>query len=301
MISLTLFAFVLHASANKTAISFDPESPDYEETLFNYVNSLSPVILKDPLFLDQPTIGNNSLSANATLARGAKVTHSNFNLRKLKQLKLLVVGMMSKKMISEAQDVSGSGFGRYCFYGCHCLPDAEHSKDSKPFGTPIDAIDSTCKQMGVCYKCLESKYSGKKKQCKPEDTNYKYTIIEENGQGIDIECSPKNNECAQDVCLCDRKFAMDVTEHEHIWDPSFHSVKGNFVRDKRCKKRETSVHHGGNNAKPDGVCCGMDSWPNVSLRKKGEKCCGRVSYNDQRKECCNSKRSEITSLGMCNP
>lgn len=62
MISLILFAFVLHASANKTAISFDPESPDYEETLFNYVNSLSPVILKDPLFLDQP-VCSQSLSA----------------------------------------------------------------------------------------------------------------------------------------------------------------------------------------------------------------------------------------------
>ena len=49
----------------------------------------------------------------------------------------------------------GSGFGRYCFYGCHCLPDAEHAKVSPPFGIPIDGVDRTCRQMGTCYKCLE--------------------------------------------------------------------------------------------------------------------------------------------------
>ena len=30
----------------------------------------------------------------------------------------------------------GTGFGRYCFYGCHCLPDHEHASKSKPFGKP---------------------------------------------------------------------------------------------------------------------------------------------------------------------
>ena len=49
----------------------------------------------------------------------------------------------------------GSGFGRYCFYGCHCLPDEEHARESPPIGIPIDNIDRTCKQMGSCYQCLK--------------------------------------------------------------------------------------------------------------------------------------------------
>ena len=80
---------------------------------------------------------------------------SKLNLRKLKQLKVLVVAVMNQTMLNEDATVKGSGFGRYCFYGCHCLPDAEHSAVSKPMGMPIDAIDNTCRQMGTCYKCLE--------------------------------------------------------------------------------------------------------------------------------------------------
>ena len=40
--------------------------------------------------------------------------------------------------ISEAAD--GRGFGRYCYYGCHCMPDRDHS-DHAVFGRPIDNID----------------------------------------------------------------------------------------------------------------------------------------------------------------
>jgi len=305
---ITLSALAFHASAS--SITFDPEAANYEEVVFNYVQSLGPVVTEDPFFLASKS-GNSSQSV-----RGGKLTHADFDLRRLRQLKLVIVAVMSVKMINEAKDakdqdgnsmLSGSGFGRYCFYGCHCLPDAEHSVVSKPMGTPIDKIDETCKQMGTCYKCLEHKYNAKKKECKPEDTNYKYEIIEEEitikgkkyKQGVDIICNAKgNSECAQDVCLCDRQFAMDVKEHETKWDVKYHSNKSNFVREKECKKKPAG-NNGNNNRSPGppATCCG--SLPLVTAQKRGDKCCGYVSYNDKTKECCNQNTSEVLTRGLC--
>ena len=55
--------------------------------------------------------------------------------------------------------------------------------------------------------CLEKDGSNK---CQPEKTNYAYTL-----NNNEITCNGDlNNECQQDVCMCDKAFADNVSEHE---------------------------------------------------------------------------------------
>ena len=52
MIFLTLSAFVSQTMATRSVVTFDPESEDYEMTIFNFVTSLSNATLQDPDFLE---------------------------------------------------------------------------------------------------------------------------------------------------------------------------------------------------------------------------------------------------------
>ena len=52
MIFLTLSAFVSQTKATRSVVTFDPESEDYEMTIFNFVTSLSNATLQDPDFLE---------------------------------------------------------------------------------------------------------------------------------------------------------------------------------------------------------------------------------------------------------
>lgn len=72
----------------------------------------------------------------------------------------------SQELRDRAQ-VTGSGFGLYCYYGCHCLTDDDHINEEYGLvgGKPIDNIDKTCQQMGTCYRCLQDKYKGNISYC----------------------------------------------------------------------------------------------------------------------------------------
>ena len=123
----------------------------------------------------------------------------------------------------------GSGFGRYCYYGCHCLPDKHHN-EYLTFGKPVDNIDKQCKQMGVCYKCLQHKYPAGK--CQPENTNYKFTL---DTVKRTIDCSMNRNTCRRDVCECDKDFAIGAAKHEHEWKEEYHIKRAGFNRDTSCR------------------------------------------------------------------
>merc|ERR1712227_317380 len=90
--------------------------------------------MDDPYFLNIRKPSNGSISV-----RGKKPSAQDFNLRAVKQIKTMVIAMMNPKVIEQGMKdgtivQGGTGFGRYCFYGCHCLPDHEHASKSKPFG-----------------------------------------------------------------------------------------------------------------------------------------------------------------------
>ena len=62
------------------------------------------------------------------------------HLRRLKNLKSLILHLQPEHR-----------FGRYCNYGCWCLPTPEHDISTAGKGVPVDDIDKACKVQHFCY------------------------------------------------------------------------------------------------------------------------------------------------------
>ena len=256
-------------------------------------------------------------------------------------------------MISESQQ--GTGFGRYCYYGCHCLPDKDHA-EHKVFGKPVDNIDNTCREFGTCYKCLNYKYHN---QCIPERTQYKFRIRISRKTGLrEISCKGNPvNTCERDTCECDKYFSTTVAKYEKEWKESYHITRGGFKREQGCRAQKVvpvaqvidplthtlqnvgggdgdgffhsffgqpivefdplptsdfgqNVFFAGFEPNPNAPsveeppivqsCCGLDDFPNVSLKKSTDQCCGQHPYNPVIHQCC--KNNEIIKYGgeMCD-
>jgi hypothetical protein len=61
--------------------------------------------------------------------------------RKFRQMKILVLWLQNSKK-----------FGRYCFYGCYCLPEGSHNIAAGGYGKPQDSIDKACFDFKQCYR-----------------------------------------------------------------------------------------------------------------------------------------------------
>ena len=68
---------------------------------------------------------------------------SDDQIRKFRNLKILVLWLQKEQK-----------FGRYCYYGCYCLPEGSHNIAAGGYGTPVDNIDKACFDFKKCYKCL---------------------------------------------------------------------------------------------------------------------------------------------------
>merc|ERR1712019_99022 len=118
-------------------------------------------------------------------------------LRRFKNLKAMVMSM---------QPAEVTVFGRYCYYGCWCLPQGQHNLASG-YGQPVDPVDAVCKEFALCYKCIDIDFGG---SCNPEKRGYKWgKTYDSNGQQIDVRCKNNHNDgpshrCARFVCECDR-------------------------------------------------------------------------------------------------
>ena len=51
-------------------------------------------------------------------------------------------------------------FGKYCFYGCWCLPRGA-AQIGIGHGAPVDNIDQSCKEFSTCHSCLYNTQYGK--------------------------------------------------------------------------------------------------------------------------------------------
>ena len=71
-------------------------------------------------------------------------------VRKFRNLKILVLWLQKEKK-----------FGRYCYYGCYCLPEGSHDIASGGYGKPLDDIDHACFDFKQCYRCLVDEHKGK--------------------------------------------------------------------------------------------------------------------------------------------
>ena len=151
-------------------LSGDNAGEEYDRMLVKYLSRF-------PMDEDDQAL---TMLAKDRLGRNKVPPSEMIQVRKIRQLKVFIISQMDKKIQTASE---GTGFGRYCYYGCHCLPDKHHN-EYKTFGKPVDEIDQQCKQMGICYSCLKYKYGEGK--CQPEDTSYAFKV---NDNTKEIDCS----------------------------------------------------------------------------------------------------------------
>ena len=69
---------------------------------------------------------------------------SDLQIRKFRNLKILVLWLQKEQK-----------FGRYCFYGCYCLPEGSHNIAAGGYGKPLDKIDEGRNFNVLTYFLLE--------------------------------------------------------------------------------------------------------------------------------------------------
>lgn len=118
-------------------------------------------------------------------------------------------------------------FGKYCFYGCWCLPRGA-SEIGAGFGIPVDPIDEACKDYSTCYNCLYSQIVGRR--CSEDDQgNYKMAGKHNPVTGDkQLICEDPIGSCLRMRCECDLDLAMKFGALERAWNGQYHRTWGNF-------------------------------------------------------------------------
>jgi len=206
--------------------------------------------------------------------------------RKFRTLKIAVLWMQEEHK-----------FGKYCYYGCYCLPEGSHNIAAGGYGTPLDAIDRSCFEFKQCYKCLLSEHAGDFKgigedaTCAGEELGYKMDLFRDADDKAQITCTNKVGSCRRNICECDKALAEKLGQHEKSWDIELHTNKGGFVREDFCERR--NVQQGIN---PLAGKCPCETCPCP------EECCGDKTtfpFNQPTNEnkCCDGAESK--SAGTC--
>jgi len=199
---------------------------------------------------------------------GVDRTTSELQMRKFRHLKLLVLWLQKEQK-----------FGRYCYYGCYCLPEGSHDISSGGYGKPMDDIDRACRDFKWCYQCLIREHNeaqpnnswGGVDECRGEDIGYRADLIEEDDGSHSITCTNKEGSCRKNICECDKRLAEQLAKYEETWDESLHSVKGGFKRDQNCYK-------GSGSGNPVVDCCGdLKTFPFNQPRHENQCCDGPFS------------------------
>ena len=112
-------------------------------------------------------------------------TPTEVEMRKFRNLKILVLWLQKEQK-----------FGRYCYYGCHCLPEGSHNIAQGGYGKPKDNIDASCRRFGQCYKCLKDEHKNDKgwpaqqPGCIGEEIGYSADLLVDNTTGRKyIQCN----------------------------------------------------------------------------------------------------------------
>jgi len=177
-------------------------------------------------------------------------------LRKFRQLKIVVLWLQQEQK-----------FGRYCYYGCYCLPEGSHDIAQGGYGRPQDNIDRSCKDFKQCYRCLNEEYGDTSKGCAGEEFGYRFDLIENDDGTKDVQCTNRLGSCRRSVCECDLQLAKALSKYESEWDESLHSVKGGFDREATC---QIPSGPGGN---PILECCGDKTTFPFNQPRRANQCC----------------------------
>jgi len=145
-------------------------------------------------------------------------------IKRFLQLKYAIMFLQKTKSI-----------GRYCFYGCWCLPNGA-SDLGIGTGPPMDDIDRSCREYATCYNCLYNQEIGG--QCDEENPG-RYVIrgrTDESGKKI-LYCMNAPGTCQRNRCECDRGLAMKLAEYQDQWRADYHRRRGNppFDAEQYCR------------------------------------------------------------------
>lgn len=94
-------------------------------------------------------------------------------LRRFRQLKEFVIWMSRIPK-----------FGKYCYYGCWCLPGGAH-EDVAGKGEPRDNIDLSCKIQTQCYECANID-PDTRNGCNPDRARYSYTFTQDENDPMNV-------------------------------------------------------------------------------------------------------------------
>jgi len=160
-------------------------------------------------------------------------------------------------------------------YACHCFPD--NMRMAGGAGPAQDGIDSLCKKLARCHKCISDDYgiSATTAEWDADVGKYRWSA-DLNG---DITCAANNDQYKKDLCECDAAFAtaMGAQWNDADWDVTMWANRKNaaFTLD----TASTCVGSPGG----DAECCG--SYPN------------RQPFQTMSHECCAD--NSVATIGSC--
>lgn len=122
-------------------------------------------------------------------------------------------------------------FGQYWYYGCWCAPEGFENALGRGYGKPRDNIDKSCRSMSYCYECAKI---DKGSECTTSEVNYNWHGALDAEGNKQIICDDDEGTCEHTLCLCDKKLAEDLRQHENEWDLHTHQKWGDFNREVKC-------------------------------------------------------------------
>jgi len=170
-------------------------------------------------------------------------------------------------------------------YGCHCFPGL--SKIAGGQGPAQDGIDSLCRELARCHKCVEMDYGN---TIDSNTEKYRWEKLQDGS----ISCARNTIPEKRDLCLCDANYAMELGK---VWDDAAFdytiwlnrkNAQANFDYENICK-------NGG--GVPSDSCCG--EYPNRQpLNTLSKDCCqDKHVYSDMTEECCPD--GTVKAIGSC--
>jgi len=190
-------------------------------------------------------------------------------MRKFRNLKILVLWLQKEQK-----------FGRYCYYGCHCLPEGSHNIAQGGYGKPKDNIDASCRRFGQCYKCLTDEHKEDKgwpagqPGCIGEEIGYGADLLIDNDTGKHyIQCNNKLGSCRRNICECDKQLSENLALYEDEWAEQFHANRGGFERLDECHKPTGSGYK-------FEECCGSKNDFPYNMPRNTNQCCEGPTANN---------------------
>jgi len=152
-------------------------------------------------------------------------------IKRFLQLKYAIMFLQKTKSI-----------GRYCFYGCWCLPNGAADLGLGT-GPPVDNIDRSCREFATCYNCLYNQEIGG--GC-DADAPARYVIRGRTDPVTSkktLYCMNAPGTCQRNRCECDRALAIKLSEYQDEWRQDYHRRRGSppFDADAYCKIQVTEA------------------------------------------------------------